>query len=402
MKEFEITMAERMADVPDGPWDALTENASLFLRRPYLATLEQAGPDTIQHRYVMFFRRQNPVAAASLQILSITGKQMVEAAPPPSVMGAGPCECALGTRLIQSARNAGLHVMGGRVAVCGNFFSTGPHGAAFAPEADPRIMWPVLGELLCGPMMRANPSGTVGYAMVKDVPEVELDTNALLRRLHYRRLETEPDMVLRILPHWRRMEEYLQELKAKYRKSAHTIFRAFDESGNELERLENLNAHADTLYALYKAVESRAKVSLASFPEGYLPALAKALGPDHFRCTVARRKDKILGFMTTLRDGDTAIAHYAGLDYEANAAAPVYLRLLYTVISDALEWQCRRISFGRTALDAKARLGAQPAPLVTWLRHRNPVANVAVGALVRLVPHETAPPRHPMKQPEIE
>jgi len=91
----------------------------------------------------------------------------------------------------------------------------------------------------------------------------------------------------------------------------------------------------------------------------------------------------------------------ASLEYEANVEAPVYLRLLYTVIHDVLEWQCRRISFGRTALDAKARLGAQPAPLFTWLRHRNPVANVAVGALACLVPHETAPKRHPMKQNEI-
>ncbi len=29
VKDFEITMAERMADVPSGPWDTLTENASL-------------------------------------------------------------------------------------------------------------------------------------------------------------------------------------------------------------------------------------------------------------------------------------------------------------------------------------------------------------------------------------
>jgi len=132
-------------------------------------------------------------------------------------------------------------------------------------------------------------------------------------------------------------------------------------------------------------------------PESYLPALARALGPDRFRCTLLRRGDDVAGFVTTLKDGDTAIGYYIGIDYAANEQVPVYLRLLQATVADAISLGCRQLSLGRTALEPKARLGAKPLPLSVWVRHRVSVMNYLIRPLLGAIPHDEPPERSAQK-----
>src|SRR6185436_4424560 len=97
--------------------------------------------------------------------------------------------------------------------------------------------------------------------------------------------------------------------------------------------------------------------------------LAKAGGED-FSCIVVRRGEELLGFVTLLRDGELGIGYYIGYDRSAASTLPLYLRLLHAVVEQAIQWGCRRLSLGRTALEPKARLGAIPQPLFIWARHR--------------------------------
>ena len=104
-----------------------------------------------------------------------------------------------------------------------------------------------------------------------------------------------------------------------------------------------------------------------------------------------------MGFSLVLKDGDTAVAHVVGFDYEANKQAPVYLRLLHQVIEDGLSLGCRVIHFGRTALEPKARLGALPTVTEIWVKHSHPAINRIVGPLLRLVPQDATPHREPFR-----
>jgi len=143
-------------------------------------------------------------------------------------------------------------------------------------------------------------------------------------------------------------------------------------------------------------VHGNARLRLVTIPAGYLPALA-AIARDRFRCSVVEREGRLLGFVTTVQDHDTAVGYLIGFDRESSASIPIYLRLLHAVVSDALELGCQRISFGRTALEPKARLGAKPQSFRVWIRHRQPVLNLFVGNLLRSVSHEEPPERHPFK-----
>lgn len=97
------------------------------------------------------------------------------------------------------------------------------------------------------------------------------------------------------------------------------------------------------------------------------------------------------------RDGETAIGFYLGMDYEANARLPIYHALLLAVIEQAITWRCKRVSFGRTALEAKSRLGCQPEKTHIWVRHRVPMLNFLVQQLMKNATHEEPPQRNPFK-----
>lgn len=182
-----------------------------------------------------------------------------------------------------------------------------------------------------------------------------------LRRFSYRPLETEPNMVLAIDPRWRSYDDYVAALDSKYRKRVKDQLKKLAAAGCTVEPLAEVASQAPRLHELYLAVQGNAAVRLVTVRDGYFAVMAGILR-DNFRCTVVKRGAEVIGFVTTVRDGDTAIGYYVGFDRAAAAdGVPIYLRLLHATIADAIGWRCTRLSLGRTALEPKAGLGRNPS-----------------------------------------
>jgi hypothetical protein len=280
--------------------------------------------------------------------------------------------------------------------VAGNLLSWGFHGVAFAPGEEPAQLWPGVAEALYRIRRAERLGGETNFVMVKDLTARQTGLEAL-RRFSYRPLDTEPNMVLNIDPLWNSYDDYLAALDAKYRRNAKDQAKKLVAAGCTVEPLDDLAPHAGRLHQLYLSVHGNASIRLVTLPETYLPALACAAA-GNFRCTVVRRDSQLLGFVTSLRDGDTAVAYYIGFDREAAATGlPIYLRLLHATVADAIAWRCKSLSLGRTALEPKAALGAKPEPMSVWLRHRIPALNWALRGLLGAVPHAEAPERNPFK-----
>jgi hypothetical protein len=132
-------------------------------------------------------------------------------------------------------------------------------------------------------------------------------------------------------------------------------------------------------------------------PAGYWPELVELAGAK--ACVhVARRKGHIVGFIVSVLDGETAFAYHIGFDRQAaGEGVPVYLRLLHASLSRAIETGARRVSFGRTALEPKARLGCKPEETTVWARHRHPFLNQLLQPMLKLVEHDDAPDVEPFK-----
>ncbi|HEY9401669.1 MAG TPA: GNAT family N-acetyltransferase [Pyrinomonadaceae bacterium] len=362
-------------------WDALTASASVYLGRPYLRVLERAAPENLRGRYALIFGAgSRPLAAVAAQSVQISAARVRKKSD---------------SRRRQAVA-APLGRIEERMLVCGNLLSWGQHGVAFAPGADRLELWPAVAEALYRLRRADRLSGDTDLVMVKDIPDAEAVAAAALARFSYRPLETDPDMVLELSPKWRSYEDYLASLNSKYRKSARQIEKDVEAAGCRVEALEDVAGCAEELHALYMQVHEGARLRLVTLTPEFIPALAATFG-DNLRCTVIRRGDEMLGFVTTLKDGETAVGYYIGFARATNAETPIYFRLLQAVVEDAIKLGCRRLSLGRTALEPKARLGARAVPLRVWIRHRIPALNVLVRGLLHAAHHDEAPERNPFK-----
>jgi hypothetical protein len=376
---LDCVTADRIDFLNPAHWDAITEGASFFMSRAYRRLLETHSPQGMQPRYALVYRNGRPIVALAAQILEVQGDQLAN--------------------LPESrVRKKALQQLRVRLLVCGSLVSSGFHGLAFAPDEDPQVLWHGVAEALYRIRRADRLHGQIDYVMIKDLDEARHAQAVPLRDFSYRPMSTEPEMAMAIRPQWKDFAGYLADLNSNYRSKARKVAKQVEEAGYRVERNADPHPHDARLHALYSQVEQRASTRLSALPPGYFAALAALAGPQQMRCTLIRNEHDIAGFITTVRDGHRALGYYVGLDYEVNAKVPLYLRLLQCLIEDAIELGCTELSFGRTAAEPKASLGASAQPSHVWLRHRLPAVNAVVREIFSRVQPEAAPQRRPFKE----
>ena len=374
---FSFALADSIDYLDRAQWEKVTGHDSLFLSARYLRVLEEAGPENLRQCYALIFREKEPVAAIAAQSVTVSVARLRR----------------------KASSNGRLDQLEEKVLVCGNLLSWGMHGICFAPNVDHEPLWPAVAEAIYRLRRVDKLFGDTAFVMVKDIPDAYASTATALSRFSYRELETEPNMVLDISPQWKSYDDYLASLTSKYRKQAKQIEKEAAAAGCTVEEIKSdeIARDAEQLHALYLQTHKNARVRLVTLPVAFLPTLAERLGDD-MRFTVLKKDGTLLGFVTTVKDGETAVGYYIGFDRKANADIPIYFRLLQSVIGHAIALGCKRLSLGRTALEPKARLGARPDPMRIWIRHRIPALNMIVhGLLHTLDDHEEPPERNPFK-----
>ena len=228
-----------------------------------------------------------------------------------------------GTVLLKAAEHAAelpVAWVHQRMLVCGNFLSTGPHGVAFAEGEDPARLWPVVEEAMYRIRRSIKLFGDSDLVMIKDLTDDQKDAAATLRRFHFRRFETEPNMILPLDPGWRSFDDYLSDMRSEYRIRIRRTISSLEASGVVFERLgpEQVKARATEIYDLYLQVHEHQKLRLVTIRPQWIPALAASFGDD-FRTVIARPKEggKLLGFVNVMRDGSIAHGLYIGFDKAA-------------------------------------------------------------------------------------
>ena len=374
---FGFAIADRIDFLDKTHWNKVTSHDSLFLSPRYLRVLETAGPENLRQCYALIYNDKDPVAAIAAQSVTVSLARLRR----------------------KSSKNIPIDGLEEKMLVCGNLLSWGMHGVCFAPNVDHEPLWPAVAEAIYRLRRVDKLFGDTAFVMVKDIPDAYASSATALSRFSYRELETEPNMVLEISPNWKSYDDYLASLTSKYRKQAKQIEKEVEAAGCTVAEIKTneIARNAEQLHALYLQTHKNARLRLVTLPVAFLPTLAAELGDD-MRFTVLRKGETLLGFVTTVKDGETAVGYYIGFDRKANAEFPIYFRLLQSVIGHAISLGCKRLSLGRTALEPKARLGARPDPMRVYIRHRIPMLNLIVRGLLHTIDdHEEPPERNPFK-----
>jgi hypothetical protein len=403
---FRLAIADTIAQLDPAAWDAVVDGQSWFFSRAYLGMLERVPPAVVEPRYALVSDTEGPVAVVVLQWAEVDGKRLRPLPRTDDDDESSPLR-RLVDKLSMPARAAFASRLRERVLVCGNLLTYGQHAVAVAPDVEPDTVWPAVAEVLYRVRRAEKLAGQAGFVLIKDIAADADPGVARLRGLGYRGIETEPNMVLALDPKWKTHADYLAGLASKYRSAVkNRILAPIEKAGLAVRPFAPDGALGERAHALYLGVHENASLRPFTLHPGYFAALAAAAGERvRFTGLFAGPDDTpeaLHGFIVTLADVDEALAYHIGFDRTGpdaeGAALPLYLRLLHASVADAIALGASSLSFGRTALEPKARLGAQPREMQVWLRHRQPVFNQIVKRLVGFAHHADAPEVNPFKR----
>jgi hypothetical protein len=211
--------------------------------------------------------------------------------------------------------------------------------------------------------------------LVKDVP-AELVTYFSHYAPQYLMLRNDILMEMSIPSEWQSIKEYEKALKHKYAQRFRKIRNAW--ANVEVKELsaDDVQHNKHTIYELYRQVCEKQPARIGLLGPEFLPLLKKEY-PNDLKIWGIYEAGKLVGFFSAWVKNDVFDMFYIGFDYTRNAELQLYFNILFFGVEQAILHKKSKVIFGRTALDAKARLGCKPRYQSTFVFVRNRMIRMA-------------------------
>lgn len=351
-------------------WQALhNEMANIFFSMPYLSALESSQPD-MQFYYLLVFRSEKCVGALYFQQIKFQFKNLSNG--------------LKGGKFLHTI----LKRFQKDLLICGNIFVTDQVGSYFCDqEMKDRYAALIIDTFFSEKSFFNKPPALI---YIKDLD--------IKPALGYSPIPSFPNMILEISPGWKTIDQYLIDMKSKYRRR---IFKA-REKALTLERkildqfeIENQKIR---LFELYESILDEDNLYLSKVSENYLPEIKKQL--KHKFQVIAYYKDyQIVAFITYLIDEQFIHTHFTGLEKSLNKTYALYFNLLIDMVEEGIARNKKQLIFSRTASEIKSTLGAEGVELPGQMRFRSSFINIITPILIKiLTPSLTWVQRHPFNQ----
>jgi predicted N-acyltransferase len=194
------------------------------------------------------------------------------------------------------------------------------------------------------------------------------------------------------------MDDYEIALKHKYAQRFRKIRSAWN--GLEIIELDSIATETNKkiLFNLYWQVSDKQTVRLGNLTEDFLPLLKKSHSKE-LRIWLVKEKEKPVAFFSAWVHLFAFDMFYIGFDYQQNERLQLYFNILFFSVEQTLAFGKKKLILGRTALEAKARLGCAPKYLSTYLFIKNPLVRKVIFQLQQNISSKEGEweNRHPFK-----
>lgn len=363
-------------------WDRLAGARSVLLSRQYLQTLLRRPPTGTAYRCAWACDGDALVAVALFHVIPLDLSHFAHTLSRlPSAIRA-----ALG-RLAAQQRHAPVLVF------CGNVLHADAPGFACLPDLPAASVLHDLAEAA-----RSTGETPSRLVVVKEADLPQADHIERLAAEGYASLDIlQPSMEVHLSPGWASWNDYLAALHKKYRQRARAArARAAGQLRTRHEGTSWLH-HAPFMAGLLAPVLARAELSLVPVTTETLRTLAEGLG-DRLVVHTYTAEQRLTGFGLSIRDGRVLHAMLLAVEDTANREHKLYQNLLYDFVEEAISQGVDTLALGRTALEMKSTVGAQPRSHGVFLRHASTLQPVLVAA-ARQVQPAVWTPRHALRSP---
>ena len=226
----------------------------------------------------------------------------------------------------------------------------------------------------------------------------ETKNHALVQSLEgYNEFQVEPKFKMASPAEWATFDDYLNALSSKYRVRVKRAVKKLADIEVKEFNYERILAHKTRINDLYQQVCDNSAVNLVHLHVDYFSNLKYEL-ENNFRFFGYFKNGELVGFYTTIKNGNDLEAHFLGYDLTENAEHQLYLNMLFDIIKTGISEKSKQIIFARTAHEIKSSVGAVAEEMSLFLKHENCLFNwILPYALPLLSPREIWTPRQPFK-----
>ncbi len=184
----------------------------------------------------------------------------------------------------------------------------------------------------------------------------------------YIKIEVEEEMFLDIRSEWNGLEDYMLDLRKKYRAKLKNIIKktsALEVRSLDADSLEDYTADMQQLFnqivnsSQFKGPEFNTGSFSSFVREGFMIVHGYFLN------------DKLIGFSSDIEKDEVLYSYFVGFDKTLNTSLPIYARILIETINNAIRLKKKRLILGRTANEFKSNFGALPIRSFVYLKFKN-------------------------------
>lgn len=370
--------------VPAIYWELAGRSGDYFLQREYLGLLEAQPPGVLEFSYLLFFYQGQAAGIAYGQIVEFRADEHLR-------------QQETDGSSFRDLLASRIHL---RVLMCGNMLLSGQHAFYFLPDYA-FIAGSPLREALRKTADHWRTQGlNINTILVKDLNQSERSTIEDWSKSAFHQLKFQPNMVLPVPVQWKQFDDYLDSLSSKYR----VRYRRAKKKMKGIKclelNLEQIRTYESEIYRLYRSVADSSQFCVGYLSPQYFSEF-KARAHQDFRLWGYFQSGNLVGFCTTIRNGQELEAHFLGLS-EQQQQQQLYLNMLYHLVEVAIESRVDQLVFSRTAMEIKSSVGAIAIPTsVFLLHHTSSLVNALIPQLIGwLEPKEDWIARHPFREAE--
>lgn len=362
--DIELAANDSIGGVDAVQWDALAAGSPM-LKHGYLRAMEQVSLADIRRRYLLW-RSSDGELLAHGWCFSMTSS-------PERMLPQDHWASRFSRRMPRWIRER----VGLKVVVCGSATTVG-HTLCFRADLGASERGRCLQQLAAA-LHAFAVEERARIILLRDFHQQDAELTSSLPALRFIHVPNLDDTVIPI--RWRSFDDYLSALKSHYRKQILRQEEALTRAGVSRQRTSQWAEHAPRMAELFANVARR-------YPGGsligadYFAATSGCLGHE-LETTLFFQAGKLVAFIMYYVSEDSLFSSYLGVDETMNQEGELTFNAYNEVVKVAIERGVDHLWFGRTAYDAKLRMGAERRALSVYLQTRPGFIGRRIGQWVR-------------------
>lgn len=336
-------------------WNSIIGQHNIMLSEEYFRVLEESKPINMKYSFVGFFSDEDLIGGALFQYLNFIEHKSFQKG-----------------EMLCSIRNFLAKQLSKDVMILGNNMLTGQNGFYFNTlKISTEKAITLLNEASKGV---SNVFGKTSLVIYKDYQKLFLKNFDKEEFKSFYRFSVQPNMILNIKPDCKSFEDYSNDLSKKYRARLKSAKKKIDGIQKiELDFL-SIKKYQNEMNILYQNVAENAPFNTFFLTENHFESMKQNL-KDNFKVFGYFFNEKLIGFYTLILNNNDIDTYFLGYDKEIQKEKKIYLNMLFDMTEFGISNQFKRIVFGRTALEIKSTVGAEPVEIFGLIKHNNKAIN---------------------------